>query len=163
MLYSKEPAAHEASARRAEVDGTRPGPTQFVLPLLSSAEEMSPAGLGHEHPPVLPGEAERPSPGASCSRTTVVSRQNTQATDPVGEEGHRGSGNEGSRKENAVRRQRIKSPISVVAIKRVLAAVGKAGMSAISLEVRPDGAIVVGTAAANDDQVDVFAQWADRL
>ncbi len=61
-----------------------------------------------------------------------------------------------------MRRQRIKSPISVVDIKRVIAAVGKAGMSVATLEVRPDGAIVV-TAAANDDQVDVFTQWADRL
>lgn len=63
-----------------------------------------------------------------------------------------------------MRRQRVKSPISVTTIKRVLAAAYAAGMRVISLEVRPDGTILIGAiGAANDDDVDVFDLWADRL
>lgn len=45
-----------------------------------------------------------------------------------------------------MRRQRIKSLFSVVAIKRVIAVAAKAGLSVNSLEVRADGTIGLGTA-----------------
>ena len=62
-----------------------------------------------------------------------------------------------------MRRQRSKSPVNVTIIKRVIAVAGKSGMTVTSLEVRPDGSIVVCSGpAANDDQ-DVFAAWADKL
>lgn len=69
-----------------------------------------------------------------------------------------------SREEKPVRRQRLKSPVSVVDIKRVVKAATVAGLPVSSLEVRPDGTIVLGTTGpANDDSEDVFAKWADRL
>jgi hypothetical protein len=70
-----------------------------------------------------------------------------------------------SRKEKAVRRARIKSSVSVVTIKRVIAAAQKAGMTVGGLEVRPDGAVRVTAIAAEADRSvpDIFAEWADRL
>lgn len=62
-----------------------------------------------------------------------------------------------------MRRQRIKSPISVVTIKRVIAAAGKAGMTITTLEVRPDGSIVVGAGGHANDDGDIFEKWADQL
>ncbi len=69
-----------------------------------------------------------------------------------------------SRKEKIVRRKRIKSPISVIDIKRTLAAVQKAGLPIATLDVRPDGSIRVeiSTGTANT-AVNVFEEWADRL
>lgn len=69
-----------------------------------------------------------------------------------------------SRKEKIVRRKRIKSPISVVDIKRTLAAVQKAGLPITTLDVRPDGSIRVEVlAGAVRPVTDVFEEWADRL
>lgn len=69
-----------------------------------------------------------------------------------------------SRKEKIVRRKRVKSPVSVVDIKRAIAAVQKAGLPVGTLDVRPDGTIRVGISAGVAIPVeDVFAEWADRL
>ncbi|WP_375428210.1 hypothetical protein [uncultured Sphingomonas sp.] len=135
MTRQKEPVAQGASARRAVERGTtrEEAPEQIALPLLPLVEGTLKLTHAGRQRSAAPNQKERVKPGNSSSR-----------------------------EEMNVRRQRIKSPISVVDIKRVIAAVGKAGMSVATLEVRPDGAIVV-TAAANDDQVDVFTQWADRL
>jgi hypothetical protein len=63
-----------------------------------------------------------------------------------------------------VRRKRIKSPISVVDIKRTRAAVQKAGLPIATLDVRPNGSIRVEVlAGAVRPVADVFEEWADRL
>ncbi len=63
-----------------------------------------------------------------------------------------------------MRHARINSPISVVTIKRVVAAAKKAGMVIGELEVRADGTIrIVAPASAERQSADVFAEWASRL
>lgn len=135
MTYPKEPVALRASARRAIAKGTKRNTSvQMALPLLPTEEEPAPTDAGAQWR-VMPS-----------------------VKDEVKFE------DDSSRKENPVRRQRIKSPISVAAIKRVIAAAGKAGITVATLEIRPDGSIVIGsTRAANDDRLDVFEQWASRL
>lgn len=136
MTRTKDPAAHGASARRAVVeDPSRETPRQTDLPLFPDEK----------------GTASRPPAGREGDAVGVektVESENASS----------------SRKEKPVRRRQLKSVISVVSIKRVVKAASVAGLPVSSLEVRPDGTIVLGTTGpANDDGEDVFAKWADRL
>ena len=151
MLYPKDPSARQASARRAEVDELGPSPNQFVLPLLPFDEGMNPVGLGFEQMSV-PTEPDR------------GSDQNTRLTAPAMVEGHDEFENPGSRRKSPVRRQRLKSPVSVTEIKRILKAAAAGGLLVGTLEVKPDGTILVkAEPTADNDADDVFAKWADRL
>jgi hypothetical protein len=151
VLDHKEPVAHQASARRAEVDETRLGPTPFVQPLLSSIEEMNPIGLGFE-----------------CL-ATIASRsdQNTRSIRPGRGEDEGNFETTGSRKENGVRVSRKKSPISVAAVRRILDAASKAGFTVAHVEVQPDGTIRL-SAGGSPEPVsqtadDIFSAWESRL
>ena len=138
MTRTKDPAAQKAPARRAVVEiESRVTPEQIVLPLI----------------PRFEGTADPPTSGRDGTGVSAVKMLD------------RGSGNAtSSRKENPVRRQRQKSPVSMVDIKRFVKAASGAGLSIRSLEVRPDGSIVLGTIGPADDEgEDVFARWADRL
>ncbi len=138
MTRTKDPAAHGASARRAVVENKgRATPEQIVLPLPPDMEGTA--------DPSLPGRS-----GAGVSAAKGLKRGSENAAS--------------SREEKPVRRQRLKSPVSVVDIKRLVKAATVAGLPVSSLEVRPDGTIVLSTTGpANDDGEDVFAKWADRL
>lgn len=135
MTRTKDPVAHGASARRAIVKGLD----------RADAQQM----------PLPPDPVE-----GMCGPTEVGPHDAAAA---AVEEG-RGSEEMTSRKEKIVRRKRIKSPISVIDIKRTLAAVQKAGLPIATLDVRPDGSIRVeiSTGTANT-AVNVFEEWADRL
>ena len=151
MLYSKEPAAYQASARRAEVDETRPSPTPFVQSLLSSVEEMKPNGLGFE-----------------CLATSAGrSDQNTCSIRPGRGKDEANFETTGSRKENGVRASRKKSPISTVAIRRTIEAAIKAGLPVNRLEVATDGTIRLSVAEtpgpAATTSEDIFREWEARL
>ncbi len=151
MLNLKEPATHQASARRAEVDETRLGPTPFVQPLLSSVEEMNPIGLGFECPATIAGRSD----------------QNTRSIRPGTGEDEANFETTGSRKENGVRVSRKKSPISVAAVRRVLDAASKAGFIVAHVEVEPDGTIRL-SAGGSPEPVpptadDIFSAWESRL
>lgn len=151
MLDRKEPAAHQASARRAEVDETRPGPTPFVQPLLSSVEEMNPNGLGFECPATIAGRSD----------------QNTRSIRPRRGKDEGNFETIGSRKENGVRVPRKKSPISAVAIRRTIRAAMKAGLPIGRLEVETDGTIRLSVAEAPQPAPttpeDIFREWESRL
>ena len=151
MLDHKEPVAHKASARRAEVDETRPGPTPFVQPLLSSVEEMNPIGLGFECPATIAGRSD----------------QNTRSIRPGKGKDEANFETTGSRKENGVRVSRKKSPISAVAIRRTIRAAMKAGMPIDRLEVETDGTIRLSVAQtpqpAPTTPEDIFREWESRL
>lgn len=151
MLDRKEPAAHQASARRAEVDETRLGPTPFVQPLLSSIEEMHPIGLGFECLATIAGRSD----------------QNTRTILPGRGEDEANFETTGSRKENGVRVPRKKSPISTVAIRRTIQAAMKAGLPISRLEVETDGTIRLSVAEtprpAATTPEDIFREWEARL
>lgn len=151
MLDPKEPVAHQASARRAEVDETRPGPISFVQPLLSSAEEMHPVGLGFESPASIAGRSD----------------QNTRSTRPGRGEDEANFETNGSRKENGVRVSRRKSTISAAAVRRVLDGASKAGFTVAHVEVQSDGTIRL-LAGRSTEPVppavdDIFSAWEARL
>ncbi len=151
MLDPKEPAAHQASARRAEVDETRLGPTPFVQPLLSSVEEMNPIGLGFECPATIAGRSD----------------QNTRSIRPGRGEDEANFETTGSRKENGVRVSRKKSSASAAAIRRAIGAAIQAGLSIAHVEVQPDGTIRL-TARGLPESVpptpnDIFSDWEARL
>lgn len=151
MLDAKEPVAHKASARRAEVDETRLGPTPFVQPLLSSIEEMHPIGLGFECLATIAGRSD----------------QNTRSIRPGRGEDEADFETTGSRKENGVRVSRKKSPISTVAIRRTIQAAMKAGLPIGRLEVETDGtirlSIVETPRPAPPTPEDIFREWESRL
>ncbi len=151
MLDPKEPAAHQASARRAEVDETRPGPTPFVQPLLSSIEEMNPIGLGFECLATIAGRSD----------------QNTRSIHPCRGKDEANFETTGSRKENGVRVLRKKSPISAAAVRRVLDAASKAGFTVAHVEVQPDGTIRLSAGGSLEPVPptpnDIFSEWEARL
>lgn len=151
MLYPKEPAAHQASARRAEVDETRLGPTPFVQSLLSSPEEMKPNGLGFECLAKIAGRSD----------------QNTCSTRPGRGKDEANFETTGSRKEIGVRVSRKKSPISTVAIRRAVQAAIKAGLPVTKLEVATDGTIRLSVAETPGPPAtipeDIFREWEARL
>lgn len=135
MTRTKDPVAHGASARRAIAKGLNRADAQQIPLQLDPIKGI-------------------------CG-PTEVGRQD--ATASAVEEGRK-SEEMTSRKEKAVRRKRVKSPISVVDIKRTIAAVQKAGLPIATLDVRPDGSIRVEVSAgAAHTAVDVFEEWADRL
>lgn len=115
---------------------SRVTPDRIVLPLAPDVEGTA--------DPSVPGRD-----GAGVSAAKELKRGSENAAS--------------SREEKPVRRQRLKSPVSVVDIKRVLKAANVAGLPVSSLEVRPDGTIVLGTTGPANDDEDVFAKWADRL
>ncbi|WP_298686577.1 hypothetical protein [uncultured Sphingomonas sp.] len=134
MAQIKDPAAR-ASARPA-VAPVESGDTQIDLPLFPENEGI-----------FVPG------PGSEKKRCAPVKGG-------VG----KGPENISSREEKSMRHARINSPISVVTIKRVVAAAKKAGMVIGELEVRADGTIrIVAPASAERQSADVFAEWASRL
>ncbi len=151
MSDPKEPVAHQASARRAEVDETRPGPTPFVQPLLSSIEEMHPIGLGFECLATIAGRSD----------------QNTRSIRPGRGEDEADFETTGSRKENGVRVSRKKSPINAAAVRRLLDAASKAGFTVAHVEVQPDGTIRLSAGGAPEPVSptvdDIFNAWESRL
>lgn len=135
MSKQKDPTAQGASARRAVEEGKWwKTPGQLPLPLHPMPMRM--AGLK---------AVRRLGDGVP----TAVER----AREP---EKH------SSREEKPVRRKRVRSPISVTTIKRVIGAV-KAGPPVGVFEVWSDGTIVVRSGHANADVTDVFDTWASRL
>lgn len=56
-----------------------------------------------------------------------------------------------------------KSHVSKVSVRRLLDVARKEGLTANSLEVRPDGTILVNTGPAQVSEDDLFAKWVDRL
>jgi len=151
VLDKKEPVAHQASARRAEVDETRPGPTPFVQPLLSSIEEMHPIGLGFECLATIAGRSD----------------QNTRSIRPGRGEDEANFETTGSRKENGVRVSRKKSSASAAAIRRAIGAAIQAGLPIAHVEVQPDGTIRLTTGGLLEPVPptadDIFSAWEARL
>lgn len=151
MLDPKEPVAHQASARRAEVDETRPGPTPFVQPLLSSIEEMHPIGLGFECLATIAGRSD----------------QNTRSIRPGRGEDEVNFETTGSRKENGVRVSRKKSSASAAPIRRAIGAAIQAGLPIAHVEVQPDGTIRLTTGGLLESVPptadDIFSAWEARL
>lgn len=138
MTRTKEPAAQEASARRAVVgNSSRETPRQTVLPLLPDlGENVEPPRSGRVGDAMANAKAKR---GESENASS-------------------------SREEKPVRRERLKSSFSAVNVKRAVKAVSTAGLPVDSVEIRPDGTIVLATTRpANDGGNDVFEAWADRL
>lgn len=135
VTCKKEPVAHGAAARRAIAKG---------LDWADAQQMLLPLG-----------------PVEGISDPTYVGEQATTAS--AVEDGRISEGNV-SRKEKIVRHKRVKSPVSVVDIKRAIAAVQRAGLPVATLDVRPDGVIRVGISAGIATSAeDVFAEWADRL
>lgn len=134
MTRTKDPAAHGAPARRAAVQGEKPGQpgrlSLSLLPRLEGLHDLADAS----------GAAEEAR--AEC------------------EDGGLPESN-AAPKEKRLGRPRTKSPISAVAINRVISAVKKAGLPVATVEVRSDGSLVIGTITSDDK--DDFERWSAVL